>query len=187
MKRSGVRHVLILLVLVIAAVAAVVYLRDSGLLGRPTDGATGASSASNSEGRRSAVVERVVDGDTIVVQLDGVSERVRLLNIDTPESVDPDREVECLGPAASTFLAGLLPEGALVTLEFDTEQRDRYDRLLAGVFTDDGDFVNAEVARAGFADVVVFEPNDLFEPDIRSAVSEARAARLGLWADPLVC
>lgn len=64
-----------------------------------------------------AVVDRVVDGDTVDVRFDGRLERVRLLNVDTPETVDPDRPVECLGEEATEFLTELLPPGTEVTLE----------------------------------------------------------------------
>lgn len=145
------------------------------------------SGASGSSKGQAATIERVVDGDTVVVQLDGASERVRMLNIDTPESVKPNADVECLGPEASIFLTDILPAGTPITLQYDVERRDRYDRLLAAIFTSDGVFVNAQVAAAGYADVVVFGANDRFEPDIREAVEAARASGLGLWAVPLRC
>ena len=129
-----------------------------------------------------ATVERVVDGDTIVAQVDGASERVRLLNIDTPESVQPDTPVECLGPEASAFLTTLLPPGTAVTLEFDRDRRDQYDRMLAGVVMTDGTLVNAAIARAGFAELLEIGGNDRFTPDVASAVAEAQGAAVGLWA-----
>lgn len=79
-----------------------------------------------------AVVTNVVDGDTIDVQYDGQEQRVRLLNIDTPETVDPDVEPECLGPEATAFLESMLPTGTEVRLEADEEVTDRYGRYLAG-------------------------------------------------------
>ena len=131
---------------------------------------------------QAGTVERVVDGDTIVVQVGGVAERVRLLNIDTPESVKPDSPVECLGPEASAFLTALLPAGTPVTLEFDRELRDRYDRMLAGVRTADGSLVNAAIARAGFAEPLEIGGNDRFTPDVTDAVAEAQGAAVGLWS-----
>src|SRR5699024_1114371 len=78
-----------------------------------------------------ATVVRVVDGDTIVVDLAGVEERVRLLNIDTPETVHPHQDTECGGPEATEQINELLEPGGMVVLEFDEERRDQYDRLLA--------------------------------------------------------
>src|SRR3546814_3636658 len=83
--------------------------------------------------RRSAslgVVVRSVDGDTLVVDVGGSREDVRLIGIDTPESVARDRPVECFGPEAKEHMAELLPAGTAVRLERDVEARDRYGRLL---------------------------------------------------------
>ena len=111
---------------------------------------------------------------------------MRLLNIDTPETVAPGRAVECLGPEASALLDSLLPPGSAVTLEFDHELRDRYDRLLAGVVDAEGSLVNAEVARAGLAEPLVVGSNDRFIDDVESAVTEAHDAGVGLW-EPGAC
>jgi micrococcal nuclease len=129
------------------------------------------------------VVVEVVDGDTIEVRMaSGRHERVRLVGIDTPESVDPDRPVECHGPEASAALAGLLPEGTEVRLERDAEARDRYGRLLAYVFrTDDDLFVNEAIAAAGEAEVLSIPPNSAYDDRIGAAVAAARAAGAGLW------
>jgi micrococcal nuclease len=122
-----------------------------------------------------ADVTRVVDGDTIVVG----DERVRLIGIDTPETVKPGTPVQCFGREASAELKRLV-EGRRVRLERDVEERDRYGRLLAYVYRGDV-FVNAELVRRGYASVATFPPNvrhvDLFVRLQR----EARAAGRGLW------
>ncbi len=143
----------------------------------------GASGSPSSDAGPTAVVERVVDGDTVIVDLDGERTRVRLLNVDTPESVAEDRPVECLGPEASEFLHELLPEGAQVTLAYDEERVDRYDRTLAVVITDDGRNASVELARAGLAEAITVGPNDRFRPDVQAAMEEAQRADRGLW-DP---
>jgi micrococcal nuclease len=143
----------------------------------------GASPSPSSAAGPTAVVERVVDGDTVIVDLDGERTRVRLLNVDTPESVAEDRPVECLGPEASQFLKELLPEGAEVTLAYDEERVDRYDRTLAAVMTDDGRNASVELARAGLAEAITVGPNDRFRPDVQAAMEEAQRADRGLW-DP---
>ena len=135
---------------------------------------------------QAASMVRVVDGDTIVVYLAGVEERVRLLNIDTPETVHPHEDVECGGPEASDRLSELLEPGDDVFLEFDLERRDRYDRLLAGVFTDEM-FINEELAREGWGEPVIFEPNDRFMAQVESAWSEAEADQAGLFSPQLGC
>ena len=126
---------------------------------------------------------RVVDGDTIVVRVGGHDERVRLIGIDTPESVRPGGRVECFGKEASAHLASLLPEGVAVRLVGDVEQRDRYGRLLAYVYRDaDGLFVNAAMARDGFAESLTVPPNLAHTGELAAAARSARESRRGLWA-----
>jgi len=141
----------------------------------------GSSQASPPTGQ--AVVKRVVDGDTIVVHVGGRDERVRLIGIDTPETVDPRKPVQCFGKEASAHTKELLPPGTAVRLERDVEPRDRYDRLLAYVYrTSDGLFVNLELARDGYAQQLTIPPNVAYVDQIRSAVAEARRAGRGLWS-----
>ena len=129
-----------------------------------------------------AVVERVVDGDTIVAEIAGRSEPVRLLGIDTPESVAPTRPVQCYGKEASQYLEQLLPAGTGVTLVLDAEARDVYDRLLAYVVrSDDGLFVNLELVDEGYADVLNYPPNDHYADLLARAASSAAGAGRGLW------
>src|SRR4051794_7094791 len=135
----------------------------------------------------SATVTRVVDGDTVDVDIDGRSERIRLLNVDTPETKDPNQPVQCLGPEATAFLTGLLPPGTSVRLEYDRERTDRYDRTLAAVFSTDSTLVNAETARQGLAAVIVIDGNDRFYPPIAAARDEAVAAGRGLYSPDIAC
>jgi micrococcal nuclease len=129
-----------------------------------------------------AVVVAVIDGDTIAIEAAGRREHVRLVGIDTPESVDPQRPVECHGPEASHLLAELLPVGTEVRLERDIEARDRYGRLLAYVFRrPDGLFVNQAVAEAGEAEVLEVPPNTAYSDALAATVGAARAAGRGLW------
>jgi micrococcal nuclease len=129
-----------------------------------------------------AVVEHPVDGDTVVVRLAGHSESIRLIGIDTPESVARDRPVECFGAEAKHRTAELLPEGTPVRLERDIEARDKYGRLLAYVFrVDDGTFVNLLLVQEGYAEAFPFEPNTAHRVDFARAEEEARSAGRGLW------
>lgn len=129
-----------------------------------------------------AVVDHVVDGDTVDVRIGGRTERVRLIGINTPETKDPRRPVECYGPEASALTALLLPVGTAVRLERDAEPRDDYGRLLAYVRRSDGLFINLELARQGAAAVLSIRPNTAYAAVIASATDEARRARRGLWA-----
>lgn len=126
-----------------------------------------------------AQVTRVIDGDTIEASFDGREEDVRLIGIDTPETVKPDTPVQCFGPRASHFTKGLL-EGQRVRLVVGAEPRDVYGRLLAYVYLRHR-FVNAMLVRRGLARTLTIPPNDRFAPLFqRLATGAARAGR-GLW------
>jgi micrococcal nuclease len=128
-----------------------------------------------------ATIERVVDGDTVVLADDT---RVRLIGIDTPETVDPRRPVECFGREASARLEDMLPTGTAVRLEYDVDRTDRYGRTLAYLYrADDSLFVNVALAREGYAEQLTVPPNVAHVDDIAAAVDEARDAGRGLWAD----
>ena len=98
-------------------------------------------------------VVRIIDGDTLVINYKHRDETVRLLNIDTPETKDPNQPVECLGPEATDSLKTIAPPGTKVRLDFDIEREDRYGRTLAAVFVGDS-LVNAEIARRGLGHAV---------------------------------
>lgn len=134
------------------------------------------------------VVDRVVDGDTVKVTLDGIQVSVRLIGINTPETVKPDSPVECFGPEASAFATSLL-DGQRVVLELDDTQGyyDRYDRLLAYVWRVQPDgtlrLFNEEAVAGGFAyerqySDVPYAWKDALSAAERSAQSKAR----GLWS-----
>lgn len=127
----------------------------------------------------SAVVTRVVDGDTVEVQLDGEIEDVRYIGVDTPETVKPGAPVDCFGPQASDFNHRLV-ERRRVRLVFGVERRDQYGRLLAYVYLGNR-FVNAELLRRGLAETLTIPPNDRFAARFeRLEIAAARAGR-GLW------
>lgn len=116
----------------------------------------------------------------------GSEHRIRLLNVDTPETKDPNKAVECLGPEATAYLEQPLEPGDVVRLEFDEEVHDRYDRELAGVFEGDV-LVNAEIARRGLGVPVVFEPNRLFYDEVVAAYDEGRKAAVGVFDPAMEC
>jgi micrococcal nuclease len=129
-----------------------------------------------------ATVARVIDGDTILVVVGGHEERVRLIGIDTPETKDPRRPVQCFGSEAAARTAALLPAGTPVRLVRDVELRDRYDRLLAYVHRADDDlFVNLTLAREGYAAAATYPPNVAHSEAITAAAARAREERRGLW------
>ncbi len=129
-----------------------------------------------------ARVIRVVDGDTIVADVEGREERVRYIGVDTPESVKPGTPVQCYAKKASARNRALV-EGRRVRLVTDAEERDRYGRLLAYVYRqDDGAFVNAALVREGFATPLTIPPNVAHEAQFATLAREARRAGRGLWS-----
>jgi micrococcal nuclease len=119
-------------------------------------------------------ISRISDGDSLEC---GDAGRVRLLMIDAPELAQgqPGRD-------AQRTLAALLPEGTKVTIETDVRARDDYNRTLGYIYLADGRMVNEEMARSGYVTALVYPPNVKYAARIRDAVSEARAAKRGLWA-----
>jgi micrococcal nuclease len=128
-----------------------------------------------------ARVVHVVDGDTIAVALrDGRRETVRVLGVDTPETVKPGTPVQCYGPEASRYTKSRLT-GRAVRLELDAETRDRYGRLLAYVLVDGRRF-DDELLRLGYARLLVIAPNDAHGRALLAAENDAREHRRGLWS-----
>jgi micrococcal nuclease len=129
-----------------------------------------------------AEVVRVVDGDTIRVRLDGRTERVRYIGVDTPESVKPGTAVQCFAKRAAAANAALVA-GRSVRLVGDVEQRDRYGRLLAYVYREpDGAFVNARLVRDGYARTLTIAPNVAHARQLSQLARAARESGRGLWA-----
>jgi len=129
-----------------------------------------------------ARVERVVDGDTIELSLSTGRERVRLLGIDTPETVHPTKPTECFGPEASARLAELAPAGSELRIERDVELRDRYGRLLAYLWAPDGTFINESLVAGGYARTLPIDPNRAHRRTLADAESAARSSGAGLWS-----
>lgn len=130
----------------------------------------------------SPTIVEVVDGDTVVVNFNGQPETVRLLGVDTPETVDPNRPVQCFGTEATQFLEDALPPGAAVHVLRDVEARDRFGRLLVYLIrADDGVFINAELLRLGYGDLAIYAPNVAYGDTLVTAHATARTASAGLW------
>ena len=128
-------------------------------------------------------VARVVDGDTIRVATDDGEVRVRLIGIDTPETVSPNEPVGCFGPEASAQAERLLA-GTSVYLELDASQgdTDRFGRVLAYAWQDEHTMFNYAMVRDGFATEYTYDAPYAYQREFRSAQAGARAAGLGLWS-----
>lgn len=130
--------------------------------------------------RQTVQVISVTDGDTIRVSIDGKSVPVRYIGIDTPETVDPRKDVQCFGKEASAFNASLVA-GKKLELERDISDTDKYDRLLRYIWID-GKLVNEELVRAGYARSSSYPPDVKYQDRLRAAEADARANSVGLWA-----
>jgi micrococcal nuclease len=139
------------------------------------------------QGLERATVINVADGDTIEVSLNGQTERVRLIGVDTPETSHPSRPVECFGREASAFTRELL-RGQTVLLEDDPTQdnRDRFNRLLRFVWLPDGRLVNYEIIAQGYGFEYTFRTPHRYQAQFKAAERAARQAQIGLWA-PETC
>ena len=125
----------------------------------------------------SFVVTRVIDGDTI--QID-TGQKVRYIGVNTPETVDPRRPVQCFGKEASAYNKNLVLNKK-VKLVKDISEKDKYGRLLRYVYLEDGTFVNLKLVSDGYAHADTFPPDVAHADDFVKAQQQAREAGLGLW------
>ncbi len=127
-------------------------------------------------------VTKVVDGDTIEVNMNGHLEKIRMIGIDTPETKKPNAPVQCFGPEASEFAEQTLT-GKSVRLEADSlsDNRDRYDRLLRYVYLQDGSLFEKLMISKGYAFAYVSFPFSK-EAQLSTLQEQARANNIGLWA-----
>lgn len=132
----------------------------------------------------SAQVVRVVDGDTVRVLLNGEEKTVRLIGLNTPETVDPRREVECFGKEASNRAKELLT-GQSITLEQDETQgnTDKYDRLLRYIRLADGRIFNQVMIEEGYAYEYTYDLPYKYQAEFKQAQTEAQNAKRGLWSE----
>lgn len=146
------------------------------------------SAAAAKDGR--IYVERAIDGDTLKLS-DG--SRVRLIGIDTPElhysdkllrdakrSAKKIKTIQAMGKKAALFTRQLC-EGKAVRLEFDVDRIDRYRRLLAYVYLEDGTFINARILEEGYAQVLTVPPNVKYADHFLKLQQDARNKHKGLW------
>jgi micrococcal nuclease len=130
----------------------------------------------------SIFVSKVIDGDTLDVTQRGETRRVRLIGINTPETLDPRKPVECFGREASNF-SKHVATGKVVTLESDPTQDvvDKYGRLLAYVYLPDGTMLNKKLVAEGYAYEYTYKTPYLRQGEFKEAEKNARSMALGLW------
>ena len=158
----------------VAVLSPVVFSESP--IASPVIVATETNGTSNKAENNSVKVTRVVDGDTI--EIEG-GEKVRYIGIDTPETVDPRKTVQCFGVEASKKNKELV-EGKMVRLEKDITNKDKYNRLLRYIYVGDT-FINLELVKQGFAYSYSYPPDIKHQDQFMKAQEEAREAKRGLW------
>jgi len=169
-----------------ALLGAAVVALAVGVVAWPSVGASTASAAAGDPTAParafSARVVRVVDGDTFIAAHGGQQVRVRLIGVDTPETVKPDWPVECWGPEASRLTHHLLPVGTRVRAAYESGGHlDRYGRDLWDVWLPDGRFLQAVLVRRGAAEAFAYRPQVAHATFLSRLETRARAADAGMW------
>ena len=140
------------------------------------------SSGATTENEVLITVLKVIDGDTVDIDIKGNTERVRLIGVNTPETKHPTKPIECFGPEASAYLTQLLPKGTHVRIERDIEARDRYGRMLLYLYREsDNLFINLDLVSHGYGTPMSIEPNTFHRNDFVHAAALAETTNEGLW------
>ena len=140
------------------------------------------------------IIDKIVDGDTFYITINGISEKVRLIGIDTPESRKvgrvedqaermgiPLEELIMKGKEATAMVSSIMAAGDTVDIEMDIRKRDQYGRLLVYIHLKDGRMLNEEIVKAGYAFVKTITPNVKYAERILKAYQEARENESGMW------
>lgn len=131
--------------------------------------------------RVQAQVTEVVDGDTFKAKIGDKEETIRLILVDTPETKHPNKPKQPFGEEASNFTGKLLTYGTTVELEYDVEQRDKYNRVLAYVYVN-GESLQEKLLSEGLARVAVYPPNTKYQEKFESIQEEAKNKKMGIWS-----
>lgn len=141
----------------------------------------------NNQPKDTYSVKKVIDGDTIEIERYGKAEKVRMIGIDTPETLDPRKPVQCFGKEASDKSKDLL-SGGRVRLEFDpiVGEKDKYNRLLAYVWSNN-ELVNLKLIKEGYANEYTYRSQSYkYQNEFKNAQTAAKESSIGLWS-PQTC
>lgn len=129
-------------------------------------------------------VIKVIDGDTLEISIDNKIYTMRMLGIDTPETVDPRKPVQCYGKEASDNTRKLL-QGKFIRIEIDQSQRyfDKYNRILAYVYDENHNFINEMLIKYGYAREYTYDRKYKYQSLFRDIEREARVGKIGMWSD----
>ncbi len=126
----------------------------------------------------------VIDGDTLMVNINNIETKVRLIGINTPESVSYDESRNNdYGKRASDFTKSIIEENDIVHLEYDEEKQDKYGRDLAYVYLEDGRMLNYILVQSGYAETMTIAPNTRYADSFKEAETHAQIYKIGFWAE----
>jgi micrococcal nuclease len=184
MRKKQIRAIVVAVALVFAALTG---FSGVSLLNSSPPGAVELKPADTEPIQKDAneiSVQKVVDGDTFDVKINGKTERVRLIGTNAPESVDPRRAVQCFGKEASEYLTDLI-SGKPIFLESDPTQgdADKYGRLLRYAFLTDGADIGLMMIADGYAYEYTYETSYKYQLEYKAAEAAARDQKIGLWSD----
>lgn len=128
-------------------------------------------------------LSEIVDGDTVYA-IDSLGNRVkfRLIGIDAPESRHPFKPVQPFSKEATAYLQELLASSEHIFIEFDIDKFDRYGRMLAYIYTETKQFVNAKMVEEGFAQIMTYAPNVKYVETFYDLQKSAQLSRKGMWS-----
>ncbi len=127
-------------------------------------------------------VSYVYDGDTVAILYKGKERVIRLLGVDTPETVDPRKPIQCFGKQASLMTKELLNNKSIsLVFDFDREQKDKYSRYLAYVYRDDGLNINKYLIEHGYAREYTYGKPYLKQKEFKKLEKQAKGNKIGLW------
>jgi micrococcal nuclease len=177
---------ILIIIVIIIGLALIVPDKKSDVQSQSTPANTAIPTVKPTEIKKEFYkVTKVIDGDTINVDVNGKSETIRLIGIDSPETVDPRKPVQCFGKEASDKAKETLT-GKDVSLEIDPTQgeRDKYNRLLRFVFLEDGTNFNKFMISEGYAHEYTYQSNPYkYQKEFKDAQKSAMENKKGLWAD----
>lgn len=184
MKRNNYIIIGILVIVFLIIYVFLFNLSEKRIQSTQSEGSTSSILGISTTSARLLDVVKVVDGDTIDVSIDGKTQRIRLIGINTPETVDPRMPVECFGRESSNKAKALL-NGMKVYLEADATQGelDKYNRLLRYVFLEDGSDFNLLMIKEGYAYEYTYNLPYKYQSEYKEAQKEAEKAKSGLWGN----
>ncbi|MDB5204645.1 MAG: Micrococcal nuclease [Candidatus Taylorbacteria bacterium] len=176
------KYILIFICGVLVILAATFVISKKYVEPKAVDVTDAASTPTAENNMERVVVSRVVDGDTLKIKTGGTEDTVRLIGINTPESVDPRTTVECFGKEASTRMKEIAEGKEVLVVKDPTQgERDKYHRLLAYVYLTDGILLNQKMIEDGYAFEYTYNIPYEFQTEFKGAEKDAREKGLGLW------